>query len=344
MSIYWDTKKTLSYNCLFNFIIGARGAGKTFGSLKYAIEQFKKNSTPEKPWHFMYVRRFSTELEKLTKQRGGRLLNAIAAENLFPEDTFRCESNVIYCNDEIMGYAQPLTTAGILKSDAFPYVKLIIFDEFIIDSRGSYHYLKDEVEKFLELYETIARTRNDVVVLFLSNAVSVANPYFDYFHLDKPRNSNIQRFGESRDILVENCVNAELAEYKKQSRIGQLLKGTDYADYAYDNQWLLDNNDFIGKKTQRSYYYVTLRYKDTMLGIWFDELQYRFFVSEDVDPSCKKIYSATTDDHKPNVMLFARGKKIPFLKNIIDAYECGAVYYESLKLKSWFRDIMRMRS
>ena len=47
------------------------------------------------------------------------------------------------------------TTASILKSDAFPDVKLIIFDEFIIDNRGTYHYLKDEVTKFLDLYETV---------------------------------------------------------------------------------------------------------------------------------------------------------------------------------------------
>lgn len=338
MSKYWDYKKTLSYNCLLNFIVGARGVGKTFGSLKYAIEQYKKTGS-----QFIYVRRFSTELQKLTQQRGGRLLKAIQASGIFPDDEFKCESNTIYMNGDIIGYAQPLTTASILKSDAFPMVNLIIFDEFIIDNRGSYHYLHDEVSKFLELYETIAREKNNVRVLFLSNAVSINNPYFDYFHLDKPKDSNIQRFGATRDVLVENCVNPELAEQKKASRIGQILNGTDYAEYAYENKWLLDNSDFIERKTQRSNYYATLRYKDDYLGIWFDHLQYRFYISNDYDPNCPKVYSATTDDHQPNTLLFHKGKKLPILKNLIEAYEIGAVYYEDQKLKGWFRDIMRMR-
>lgn len=83
MSIWWDCKKTLSYNCLFNFIVGARGVGKTFGSLKYAIEKFKKSPVDDRD-QFMYVRRFNTELKKLTEQRGGRIFKAIMKEKNFP--------------------------------------------------------------------------------------------------------------------------------------------------------------------------------------------------------------------------------------------------------------------
>lgn len=337
--MYWNAKLTLSHNALFNFIIGPRGAGKTFGALTYGIEKFLKYGH-----EFLYVRRFGTELTKLTESKNGRIFKAIDEAKVFSEYQLKASSNVLYCSGKVMGYAQSLTTAGIVKSDTFPKVKLIIFDEFIIDNRGSYHYLKDEVEKFLELYETIARLRNDVLVLFLSNAVSVNNPYFEYFQLDKPKDGVRQKFGKSKDILVENCVNAEFVELKKQSRIGQLLEGTAYSEYAYENKWLLDNNDFIEQKTQRSNYYCTLRYKENYLGIWFDSVQYRFYVSDDVEKSSNKIYSTTTDDHQPNTLLFYKGKKLPILKNLIDAYECGAIYYESQKLKNWFRQIMRMRA
>lgn len=333
--LYWNIKKPLSYNCLWNFILGMRGGGKTYGSLKYAIEQSNKNSN----WQFMYVRRMKAELDKLTTMRNGRLFNSVQKE--FPDKKLKAESNILYCDNKIIGYSQALSTASILKSDSFPNVKMIIFDEFIIDNRGTYHYLKDEVTKFLDLYETIARGR-DVTVLFLSNAVTVTNPYFDYFHLNKPSNGDIQRFGKSKQILVQNFVSPALSTMKKESRFGQIIKGTEYLDYAYDNEWLLDNDDFIAHKPQRCEYFLTLLYHDTKLGIWLDNKDWIYYISQDVDKQYPKVYSVTTDDHKPNVMLFHAGRKLPWLKSLQDAYEMGAVRYENIKLKNWFRDIMRM--
>ena len=52
--LYWDIKKPLSYNCLWNFILGMRGGGKTYGSLKYAIEQYLKAHKKGEKWQFMY--------------------------------------------------------------------------------------------------------------------------------------------------------------------------------------------------------------------------------------------------------------------------------------------------
>ncbi len=337
--LHWNISRTLSYNALFNFIVGMRGVGKTYGALKYCVSNYIKQSLKGKTSQFMYVRRFNTELEKLTQCRGGRLFNALIKD--FPELNLRAESNTLYLDKEIIGYSQALNTASLLKSDSFPNVDFIIFDEFIIDNKGSYHYLKDEITKFCDLYETIARGR-DVRVFFLSNAVTLTNPYFDYFHLDKPLNGDIQRFGASKDLLVEFTVNKALSKQKKESRFGQIMGKSDYVEYAYNNSWLLDNSDFIANKSQRSRYYFTLRYKDTDLGIWYDELQCLYFVSLDTDKNCRHYLSATTDDHKPNLMLFKYAKKTPFIKCIMEAYNTGCVRYESMKLKNWFRDVMRM--
>ena len=337
-SYYWDIRRTLSYNALFNFIIGPRGAGKTYGMLKYCLTELAPKGR-----QFMYVRRMETELDKLTKMRGGRLFNAVAKDPALTGHMLRAESNVLSMDKKVIGYAQNLSSASILKSDAFPDVDIIIFDEFIIDNTGTYHYLKDEVRKFLDLYETVARGR-DVRVFFLSNAVSVANPYFDFFHLDKPHSGDIQRFGRSKDILVENVQVNALMENKKRSRFGQIIDGTEYSSYAYDNDWLLDNTDFVAKKSRRSEYFVTLRYNDTWIGIWFDNLQWLYYVSADVDLKYPKMYSVTTDDQKPNLMLIKSASKLAWMKNLISAYQMGAIRYESIKLKSMFRDIMRMIS
>lgn len=60
--MFWNIKHTLSYRALFNYIIGNRGGGKTFGAKQYVIEQFLKNQK-----EFIYLRRYRTELQKLIR-------------------------------------------------------------------------------------------------------------------------------------------------------------------------------------------------------------------------------------------------------------------------------------
>lgn len=346
---YWDIKRTLSHNCLFNFIVGCRGAGKTYGALKFCIEKYLKERAVGNVWQFVYVRRYKTELEKLTTCRNGRIFRAVQKE--FPEYSLKAESNVMYIKGkgipewEVIGYAVPLTVAKIYKSDSFPDVKMLVFDEFIIENRGSYHYLKDEVGAFLDFYETVGRPgtdHEDVVAFFLSNAISISNPYFEYFGLCRPYDSEFKKFGNDKDILVQDVKSELLQDDKHASRFGRLIAGSAYASYAIDNEWLLDNNDFIEKKNSRCQYRMSIRYKDTWLGVWFDDLQCVYFVSGDVDLQYPVKFSATTDDHQPNMMLIRSAKRLNNLGHLIEAYNVGAVRYENVKIKNNFREIMRM--
>ena len=46
--MWYDISKTLSYNALFNFVIGARGVGKTYAFKRWAIKDFLKNKKQPK--------------------------------------------------------------------------------------------------------------------------------------------------------------------------------------------------------------------------------------------------------------------------------------------------------
>lgn len=340
---YWDPKRAASYNCLFNFIIGQRGVGKTYGALNRAIDRYLKGKREGVVRQFIYLRRFSSELKELTQCRGGSLFSKV--QERYPGHTLRAEGNVLFIDREVLGYAVPLSTASVRKSVPYPDVDTIIFEEFIIDNTGTYHYLANEVRKFFTFYDTVARPGTDhpdVTCWFLSNAVSLANPYFEELHLDMPYNGDIQRFGKGKEILVQNVVSRSVTESRRESRFGSIIAGTDYEEYATENKWLLDNTDFIEKKTQRCIYYASLRYKSEWLGIWYDPLQCLYYVSKDYNPEHPVKISATTDDHKPNVMLFKAAKKNHYVSAMIMAYNMGAMRYESQKLKTWFRDVMRM--
>ncbi len=334
MSKYWDIQKTLSYNALFNYIVGIRGAGKTYGALKNVISKHIKYGH-----NFMYVRRTEEELKKLATMKNGRLFNHVQVE--FEGHNLYAESNLLRIDKEVMGYAQALSTARQLKSDAVDNVRTIIFDEFILD-KGFQHYLPSEVEAFLELYESVARpgTRDyDVVVLFLANAVSVANPYFDYFGLEYPYEGRYWRKGGH---LVEMVAPPELIAAKKATKFYQMIGGTDYAKYAAENEFLRDSKEFLGKKGKDAEYQFTITYFDECIGIWRDYKRGFYYVSADVDRQCRLVFAATTEDHRPNTLLLKGFKGAPQLKKLKAAYDAGCVRYESAKLKSWFRDIVRM--
>lgn len=314
--MYWDIGKPLSYNALFNFIVGARGTGKTYGFKQWAIKDFLKNGN-----QFVYVRRYKQELKDLRN-----FFEDIAGA--FPSHTFEVKGMALYIDSKIAGYAIPLSTSKIKKSTAYPQVNKICFDEFILD-KGVYHYLPDEVVCFLELYSTIARLR-DVRVMFLSNALTMTNPYFDYFNIGLPYGKNITC---RDDILIEMVDAKEYRETASATRFGKIIQGTAYGRYAVDNEFLRDNATFVDKRNPSARYYFTLRYNSNNYGVWMDYPNGVLHIDRNADESCPIQIALTTDDHTPNT-LFTKGRRSIFIYNLSEWYKNGAVRFGSIRVKN----------
>ena len=323
-SMYYDLHDLLSYNCLFNFVIGNRGAGKTWSGKKLAIKRFLKTGA-----QFIYLRRYKTEFDDFKN-----FFNDIVNE--FPDSTFEVKGKKIYIDGELAGYGVPLSTALTKKSVSYERVELIIYDEFVIDSKVI-HYLSNEVDAFLEFYETVARTRDNVRVLFLSNAVSVVNPYFMYWNL---RPNSEQRFTRRGQMCIEFVMNEEFREFKYKTKFGQIIKGTNYGNYAVDNEFLKDNNNFIEKKSQGAKFQFSILYKGYVYGFWTDYKEGLCYLSNDYDPSSKLQYAVTDSEHKPNLMLVKNLSRSHLLKGAIRAYEEGYLRFESLIIKNQFIEIL----
>ena len=181
-----------------------------------------------------------------------------------------------------------------LKSSTYDNVDTIIFDEFLID-KGNYHYLQNEVIQLLDVIETVARLR-DIRVLFLGNAISITNPYFTFFNLSLPYNSDIKTFKDG--VIVVNYIkNLKYREVKKSTRFGQLIDGTEYGKYAIDNEFLRDSKSFIKKKTKNCKFYFILVINGKHYGVWCDYKDGLMFISNDYDPNCPVIFSINPDDH-----------------------------------------------
>lgn len=327
--MFYDFGKLVSYNALISFVIGERGCGKTYSAIKFAINDFLKNGH-----QFVYVRRYATELETSVP----KFFDAHIENGEFEEHEFKIRKSkkltTFLIDGKEAGYALPLSTAMVLKSTSFAKVKNIIFDEFIID-KGTYHYLRNEVEQFLDLIETIARLR-DVRVFCLGNALTITNPYFIYFNLTLPYNSEFKTF--KNGLIVVNYVkNEEYRKVKKASRFGQLIEGTEFSKYMIDNNFLRDNPTFIEKRPPYATHFSVIILNNESYGTWRDKKNNLIYISKDFDPNNPCCFAFDNKSHDEHTLLMNARTSVWF-KIVIDAYRMALLRFESQQIKNIFME------
>ena len=324
--MWYDINRTLSHNCLMNFVVGNRGCGKTYAAKRWAIKDFLNNGN-----QFVYLRRYDSELKSLST-----FFRDISQE--FPYEEFKVDGRQFIINDEVAGYAVALSNAAVKKSVSYQDVNKIIFDEFIID-KGYLRYLPNEVTSFLDFYETVARMRENVIAMCLSNSISVINPYFLYFDLSLPYGKNVFK---RNDILLELVANQEFIEAKKQTRFGKLIEGTQYADYAIENKFLRDNNQFIKKRGPKSWPYFNFVWNGEEFGVWADS-KGDLYVTEDVTKDVRS-YTISKEDHREG-LTFTNFRQSYYYRNLAQAFSMGTLYFVNQNCKKstmeMFSKVMR---
>lgn len=181
---YVDIGWILSRGYTFNAIVGGRGTGKTFTSLKYCLE----NHIPT-----MLMRRTQSQEELISNPDFSPVTPV--AELL--EETYTCAritknisgiyKTVSNEDGEIVREVLPsiytcaLSTISNVRGFNGDRIELIIFDEFIPEPHE--RLIKEEGKAFLNAYETLNRNRElqgrpPIKVLLLANSNSPTNPIF----------------------------------------------------------------------------------------------------------------------------------------------------------------------
>lgn len=274
---YYSFDRVYSFNGVFNFICGARGLGKTYGAKEKVIKKFLRTGE-----QFVYLRRFKTEM------RAARaFFDDIRHE--WPKLHFRLNGDQFeVCKEpkkvrkdnvwEVMGYAIALSTAQNQKGRAFPLVRTIIFDEFIIE-KGLVHYLPDEVTVMTNFYSTVDRNRNNTRVLFLANSISIENPYFIKYKIRPEKVGDLITSNEG--FIVAHFVDSsEFNNEVYKTRFGKFIHGTEYADYALGNQFADNHELLIERKPSDSEYAYTLETKDGTFSVWFHRKEGLYYLQQ----------------------------------------------------------------
>ena len=188
--IFWDISPILDKNALYNLVIGERSNGKTYGTLEYCTDNYFKDGS-----EFAYIRRWD---EDLTGKKGESLFNGLIKNGVIKKLSKGKWNHVIYksrayylafVDDEgtittdfkPFCYAFALTQHEHYKSNSYPNIRNIIFDEFL--TRGV--YLPDEFVIFQNVLSTLIRLRDDVKIFMLGNTVNKYCPYFKEMGLNR---------------------------------------------------------------------------------------------------------------------------------------------------------------
>lgn len=338
---YYIKDALFSYRAFLNFSISERGLGKTTSAKMWCVDDFLKTGH-----RFVWLRRYNSELsgDKKAKIEGCVKTFFDKLKQYYPKHTFKIKGNHAYIDDKDAGVFIALSTSQGMKSVDFPNVNKIIFDEFIIRKSKALTYLPDEVTLFLDLISTVFRPITDENgeepyrqrVWLLANAITFANDYFFYFNV-KPFKGRFYH-DKVRDIVVEQCENKVYREAVRKTQFGKLIAGTRYEDYAVDNQYLMDSNDFIGKKSPYSQFIFNVRYEGHEWGIYADETN--VYVTFGVDKK-QGFYVFTKSDHTLDSVLIknARGTRFEML---VRAYQLGQVKFENIMIKNKFLDFMKL--
>lgn len=334
-SIFWSPNRILSYNCLFNFIVGSTGCGKGF-----AITELLIRKAIYEGKEFVHLRRSDVE-QKLAKKK---FFDDMIDHNKFPGYHFRIQNDEYQCIEvdpeteepydggcwKTIGYARYLSGARQQKSVNTPKVKYIWFDEFILPKKDWGKYVPDEVNTFLRFYDTVARMR-DVIVFFVSNAECLVNPYFLYFNIHIPYNTDICRIKE--DVAFEKVNNPAFQEMRRNTRFGKLIEGTEYGAYAIDNEFGVDRHSDIAKLDKTFNYQLTLVTEGKEIGVYKSNEKQMMILSFKADSNWRPRMELKFTNGKLNKMAYSTRNYHYVFKYIFSHYISGYLYYESISVK-----------
>lgn len=263
---YYDIEKDLeSYpDCWVYIVFGGRNTGKTYSTLRRAIENNHK---------FVFVKRTKADIKLLCA--GGRKsvmdlgLNVDFSPFVSLNRDFGWRLKPIMVNDDIaavchcdskgkpipeyepVGYISALSCVSKYKGFDLSYCDWIIMDEFVpkIYDRN----MRAEGDAILDMYKTVGRDREHrgkdcLKLICLANADNAASPLTNTLEVtDQIVEMSLKKeatlYIEERAILLKRLLdNKTFKEKERESKIYKAMAGTKWAAMSLDNDF--GYNDF----------------------------------------------------------------------------------------------------
>lgn len=255
---YLNIPSILNYNVAFNYVWGGRGTGKTYGALKYCIENNKK---------FVYMRSLQTQLDCIKKEELSpfKSINRDMGIDIKPKSITKnlsafyyteLKNDKVYFDGEPKGYAMALSTVANLRGFDASDVEILIYDEFIPEKRE--RKVESAGYSFKNAYETMNRNRElngikPIQCLLFSNSENLACDIFiENGLMNKVNNMDINKQEMSiikeRSIGLFNLCNSPISKEKEKTTLYIMSgKDSDFSRMAIGNEFYNTDRTSIRK-------------------------------------------------------------------------------------------------
>lgn len=242
---YLNIRGILSYKCTFNFIVGGRATGKTYGALSTVLDDNIK---------FMLMRRTQAQADLINKPDFSPFKPVCDDKHIEITTAPVSKYNAKFIKDEaVIGYTCALSTIANMRGFDASDVKLLIYDEFIPERHE--RPIKSEGSAFLNAYETMNRNRElkgkrPLTVLCLANAFDIANPIFLELGLvgiaEKMKQNGRELYiDRDKSILILMPDSRKILKEKNETALYKLTEGSEFSKMALNNEFIYNPTDNI---------------------------------------------------------------------------------------------------
>lgn len=261
---YLNVEWIFSLGLTFNFIVGGRGTGKTYGFLSNTIDSKKK---------FIFMRRTKEQVDiistdefspfkKINEDRGIYIkTKSISKSNKGFYNTVKDEDGNYEASGEALGYICSLSTISNMRGFDASDCDLLIYDEFIPERHE--RPIKNEGTAFLNAYETINRNRElegrkALTVIALSNSNTLANAIFMELGLVKTVENMINKgqeiyINKDKSIGIFQLLHSPISEKKKETAVYKVTKDTSFFNMSLGNEFVADDFSNVVSKNLKNY-------------------------------------------------------------------------------------------
>ena len=235
----------------FIFIPAARGTGKTYGTLKYFINESEK---------ILLLRR--TQKEANLQGHADSTSYKPVLDDL-GIDQYYCRMTEgighVYINDgKEAAVCAALSTFATVRGMGYNDINHIVYDEFIPEPHV--RKIANEGMALSNLYESVDRNRQlegrpPVQLICLANSVNMQNDIFMYFDLIRHAEQMIQEQEEVRTIgnkLLIIPQHSPISEKKAGTALYQAVN-SEFAEMAIKNKFILNDFTYVQRRNLQEY-------------------------------------------------------------------------------------------
>ena len=331
-----DGLHALSYNAIITAILSNRNYGKTWTFKKRAFRRALKHGKKT-----IWLRMFKKEVkEALDTFYTSKDLQKYCGISVYDKDTnkdgnLKQQGNTFYCRQRhkngkwgrwfwfLKVFA--LSDADAVRSADDVDTDTLIFDEFTKTPNKYKRYRGNMVNDFIDILFSSKR-EHVVKCIIIGNKESYNNPFFTYFNI-KPLPTSFEGIRAFRkgSFVVQQINNMEETQSDYGKKMQDLLDGTAYGNYIYNNAYKQDAGFKPRKTPATASLYCQLIFNGQAFKISVNNGF--FYINNKLDVS-KRIYCDVLPHKYAHELLLVKKQK-RFFGGFINALADNRVFYES---------------